>query len=268
MLNLDGFYGCDWQEISRGGSDEEAIGFFEVGQGEGLFSDFDAGDVDFFEKQGAGDSWQAARGDGWGEHEVAVDGEEVGRGEFANFVALVEQNYFVKAILVGLIVHAEVEAPGEHLGAGELIGGVAGVGDDAKFDALAPVFKIGGECVEIKGALDCRAFPHAAFVTQDDDTEGSVVGVVGFNEFVELGFKPVCGIGEGNLEEGSIFRHTVVVALPFKEDAVFDAECGEDTPTVDCTYLPWGHGFGGGGQHCLIDQHEIVHETFILVCSD
>lgn len=144
---------------------------------------------------------------------------------------------------MGLIVHAKVEAPREHFGAGELVGGVTSLGDEAKFDALTPVFEVGCEGVEIEGAIDGWSFPHAALVAQDDDAEGGVMGVVGFNEFVELGFKPLWRIGEGYLEKISIFRHAVVVALPFKEDTVFDAECGENTPAVDCTYLPGCHRF-------------------------
>ena len=109
------------------------------------------------------------RGDG-----VAENGEEIGRGAFAGLAALVQQQRFVEAGLVRVLVPHQVHRPRQDLGAGERPSGEAGIGDNHQTGLAAPVVALGGEGDQIDVQLRGRDLPDRAAIANDGDAQDGV----------------------------------------------------------------------------------------------
>lgn len=135
VMDAESVDGGDGEEIAGGTRDEETVGTLKVGELERSFAHGDAWNGDFLKQEGARDAGQATGGQGGSEHFAAEDGEEIGRSEFGDLVAFVEQDDFVESLFLSPFVHAEIEGPGKHLGAGEFTGGMAGLSNETEAHA-------------------------------------------------------------------------------------------------------------------------------------
>ena len=126
------------EHAAGGGGDEHLVGFLEVAELEGAFLDLDPVDIDAVEQEQTGDAGQATGGQRRGGDGVAVDGEDIGRRALGDFIALIEENDFVEALVMRFLIHGEVVAPGKDLGAGKGAFGVARPGGRRRGEHWSP----------------------------------------------------------------------------------------------------------------------------------
>src|SRR4029077_12698914 len=100
------------ENAAVGRRDEDFVGGVEVLGQENLFFDGHAGVLADFEKDRARDAFEAAGGKRWSEDASAAGAENIGRGTFGDFAALVQEHRFVEAVLLRFVKVPDVVEPG------------------------------------------------------------------------------------------------------------------------------------------------------------
>ena len=138
---------------------------------------------------------------------------------------------------------------------------MTGVGHVGQLDGGAPFFGIGSERDEIGGAAGGRAGPHAAGVADDHKTEGRVAGVVGFNQLEQLAADILGPGGQGDVESGGVAGDAGPVAVEGEQNAIGNADGGEDPPTGEQADLAGRKaGFGGFANAVVVKYETVQHE--------
>ncbi len=140
---------------------------------------------------------------------------------------------------------------------------MAGVGNIGQLDGGAPFFGIGGERNYVCGTAGGRAGPHAAGVADNHKTEGCVAGVVGFNQLKQLAVDSLWRDGERDVESGGVAGDAGPVAVEGEEDAIGDADGGEDAPAGEEADLAGRKaGFGGFANAVIVKYETVQHEDY------